>query len=453
MIGKFLSKQNNIAILGIGFLFILNLIFAIKVELTFDEAYYWIYSEYLSWGYFDHPPMVAWIIKLGTMIFGNTELGVRIVPNILACLGCYLLWVQTGKKNALAFLNLIFTLPLINFNGLFALPDIGLFFFGVMYFFSLEKYLQSDSIKNSMILGVVISLLFYSKYHGLLIVFLTIFAVPKLVFRKSFWVVAVVAFVSFLPHLYWQYINDFVSFKFHLTGRSEKHFDLSNIADYVGGQIALAGLFLFFLMLTNLKNIKSAVPFQRVLLFNSFGFYLFLLFVSFRNPVEANWTTTCAVALILLFTNQIPYKKLLIASSPILLLTFVLRGGMLFSLELRERVDVEVNRLFEVSGWKDDIIPTVKEICGENTWVADTYQHAAKFSFYIGKKVPALHYGSRTSQYELLALDKNLADETAVCYITTKKFLNSEEIETGLPDNLHVVSNVKFGDLKKYNEK
>ena len=57
---------------------ILGLIQSRFTELLDDEAYYWVYSKFLDWGYFDHPPMVALLIKLGYSIFQN-ELGVRLL--------------------------------------------------------------------------------------------------------------------------------------------------------------------------------------------------------------------------------------------------------------------------------------------------------------------------------------------------------------------------------------
>jgi len=52
--------------------------------ITFDEAYYWMWSRHLAGGYYDHPPMVAVVIRLGTLIAGDTELGVRLVSILLA---------------------------------------------------------------------------------------------------------------------------------------------------------------------------------------------------------------------------------------------------------------------------------------------------------------------------------------------------------------------------------
>ena len=51
--------------------------YAREIPLAQDEAHTWQWSRHLAWGYFDQAPMIAWLIKLGTALFGSTELGVR----------------------------------------------------------------------------------------------------------------------------------------------------------------------------------------------------------------------------------------------------------------------------------------------------------------------------------------------------------------------------------------
>ena len=75
------ALNTGLAILG---LVALRLIAAAFTPITFDEAYYWMWSKHLAGGYFDHPPMVAVVIRLGTIVAGDTELGVRLVSILLA---------------------------------------------------------------------------------------------------------------------------------------------------------------------------------------------------------------------------------------------------------------------------------------------------------------------------------------------------------------------------------
>src|SRR5215475_1711606 len=76
-----LALNTALAILA---LVALRLIAAAFTPITFDEAYYWMWSKHLAGGYYDHPPMVAVVIRLGTLIAGDTEFGVRLVSILLA---------------------------------------------------------------------------------------------------------------------------------------------------------------------------------------------------------------------------------------------------------------------------------------------------------------------------------------------------------------------------------
>ena len=58
--------------------FIINLLQSIFTGLHSDESYYWMYSENLAWGYFDHPPMAALLIHIGHLLLPG-EIGVRLL--------------------------------------------------------------------------------------------------------------------------------------------------------------------------------------------------------------------------------------------------------------------------------------------------------------------------------------------------------------------------------------
>src|SRR5579864_2218198 len=76
-----LTRNTAVTILA---LVALRLVAAAWTPLTFDEAYYWMWSKHLAFGYYDHPPGVAAVIRAGTAIAGDTELGVRLVSILLA---------------------------------------------------------------------------------------------------------------------------------------------------------------------------------------------------------------------------------------------------------------------------------------------------------------------------------------------------------------------------------
>ncbi len=78
--------------------FLISFVQAAGTELFDDEAYYWVYSKFMDWGYFDHPPMIAVMIKLGTFIFPG-ELGVRFFVVVIGTLSVYLIEKLTNPAN------------------------------------------------------------------------------------------------------------------------------------------------------------------------------------------------------------------------------------------------------------------------------------------------------------------------------------------------------------------
>ena len=55
----------------------MRLVYASVLDLRTDEAYYWTWSKESALSFLDHPPGIAWLIRFGTAIFGDTRLGVR----------------------------------------------------------------------------------------------------------------------------------------------------------------------------------------------------------------------------------------------------------------------------------------------------------------------------------------------------------------------------------------
>src|SRR5215831_19107351 len=84
-----LVRSTSLTVLA---LVVLRLVAAAVTPLSFDEAYYWMWSKHLAGGYYDHPPMVAFVIRAGTMIAGDTEFGVRLVSILLALPMSYAVW-------------------------------------------------------------------------------------------------------------------------------------------------------------------------------------------------------------------------------------------------------------------------------------------------------------------------------------------------------------------------
>ena len=236
---KNLEKKHYIII---GVWLAINLLQAIFTGLHSDESYYWMYSQHLDWGYFDHPPMVAFFIYLGHMLLPG-EIGVRLFIVLFSTITFALILNEINEKNDLFFVTLfILSFPLIHTHiaGFLAIPDIPLLFFVLVFLILYKKFLESPNWINSVLLGIVIAAMIYSKYHAFLVIGFTLFSNLKLLKNKFFYLIILISGILLIPHALWQFNNDFPTFKYHLIERA-KPFQLKYILPYFAG--VLSGAF------------------------------------------------------------------------------------------------------------------------------------------------------------------------------------------------------------------
>jgi dolichol-phosphate mannosyltransferase len=209
------------------------LLFALKcwatanMELLPEEAYYWTYAQHPALSFYDHPPMVAWTIRLGTSIFGDTEFGVRFGTLMLAMGSTILIFITSrlwfGLTTAL-WACLIFTLsPLYAGIGFLATTDGPLVFFWLLTLCFLSKALLSRRTGYWLAAGIGLGAAMLSKYSGVMLapgLLLFLLSSPTHRFwlsRWQPWIAFLIGFVVFTPVIVWNAQHDWVSFLFQAT--------------------------------------------------------------------------------------------------------------------------------------------------------------------------------------------------------------------------------------------
>ncbi|HET9683176.1 MAG TPA: glycosyltransferase family 39 protein, partial [Gemmatimonadaceae bacterium] len=106
---------------------LVRLFFAWWIPLFPDETYYWDWSRHLAGGYFDHPPMIALLIRAGTLVGGDTRLGVRFFPVVagaVASLAAVAIARRIAGDRAARTASIVFALMPLAASGLvLATPD------------------------------------------------------------------------------------------------------------------------------------------------------------------------------------------------------------------------------------------------------------------------------------------------------------------------------------------
>lgn len=282
--------------------FVINGLQAAVLGLDGDEAYYWMLAQQLDWGYFDHPPMVTLLIRMGESLGHGpffTRLGTVFITTL--SIGMIFAALPNRLKNIKWYLWLFSASLLFNVYSFITTPDAPLLFFSALFFYGYKEFLRKDQLSAILLMALGATGMFYSKYHGILPVFFVVLSNLKLLQKKSFWLMVLMVTILYLPHLYWQYSHDWPTVKFHLFERATKKYKIEYTTNYLLGQLLVWGPIISIFFYVHLRKIKSRNPLIRAHLFNFLGILMLFLFSSFRNNVQPHWTLVGGTSFVVLF--------------------------------------------------------------------------------------------------------------------------------------------------------
>tara|TARA_R110001606_G_scaffold97049_1_gene214529 strand:- start:3149 stop:4828 length:1680 start_codon:yes stop_codon:yes gene_type:complete len=364
-------------------IFILNLIQSNFTQLIFDEAYYWYYSQNMAWGYFDHPPMVALLVKISSFFF-NGELGVRFMSCVLSAVNILLLWlmIDNPKKNDYVkhFFVLVFSMTLLNAYGFFTLPDTPLLFFTSCFLLTYKHFIKKPTAVIAILLGVFMAALMYSKYHAVLVIFFVLLSNLKLVTNKYAWLSVTVALCCYAPHFYWLYDNDLVSIKYHLYERPNGAYSFEKYTlGFFVNLVAVFGLTFPFIYKALFKT-KGNDLFNKALIYLTYGVLIFFFISSFNRRVQTQWIIIICIPLVVIAFNYMLQNKQA--------LTWIFRLGLINTvliIYLRMGLAYQpllFNFFYESHGNKEWAQAIEKEVGNIPVVFENSYRNAPMYSFY-----------------------------------------------------------------------
>ena len=318
-----------------------------RVGLGDDEAHYWMWSKNLDWSYFDHPPMVAWIIALLTWIGGDHEFFVRAGAVFLFLITSFSVYfLAAGLKNektgfySVVFLNVS---PVFSFLGsVLMVPDGPLGAAWVLFLLFFYKAIQRPGFSRYWVLtGIALGIGALSKYNAILLP-ISAFLYLLLSNPKRFWLLRKepylalgIGFIFSLPVIYWNARHQWASFAFQLNHGvgEDSSFSPRLFFQILGAQIGYISPILFFLawialILSGIRGIRHQD--QRYLFLFCFSAPTLLLFngVGAFHKILPHWPAlgfvTLFIALAIWIVEDRPKIKVWVISAAALGLTLTL---------------------------------------------------------------------------------------------------------------------------------
>ena len=419
-------KLPKLLLLFLAVIFVLNLVQGHFMELIFDEAYYWHYAKYPAFGYFDHPPMVAWLIEFGSLFFDG-NLGIRFMSCLMSVGTMLVLWktIDNPKKNdyVLHFVVLAFSMTLVNFYGFLTLPDTPLLFFCALFLFVYKRFIEKPSWAVAFGLGLVMAALMYSKYHAALVIIFVLLSNLKLLTNKFAWLAVFVALLAYSPHFIWLYDNDFISIKYHLFERPNDAYNFNKYTlGFLVNLVAIFGL-TFPWIYRSLFKTKVNSTFTKALLYLTYGVVLFFFISSFNRRVQTQWVIIICIPMVILvfndmMANDTSRKWIFRMGATNIVILLFLRLGLIF----------------------EQISPIPYESHGNKAWVQqlrnkaesapvvfeNSYRLAPMYAYYSGDTSYSLNnYHYRQNQYSIDP-SENTVQHAKIYYVS--RYIKGEEL-------------------------
>ncbi len=447
------TKINNykkVFLLLLSVWFLINLIQAIFMEPMSDEAYYWLYSKHLAWGYYDHPPMVALLIRISSVLFSG-NLGIRFMTVILQLATMILIWKITDirepdSRSVITFFIVAASICMFSAYGVITAPDSPLLFFTALFLFAYKKFIDNPKWPIVLLLMVSMTGLIYSKYQAVLVIGLTILSNIKILRSYKFWLACILSLILLIPHFNWQISNDFPSFRYHLIERSEG-FRLKYFLEYLPNQMAVlnplplgAAIYLIF-------KSKPTGLFQRNLYFQIAGFLGFFWVTSIRGHVEPHWTIACSIPIIIILTEKSHENPALLRYTRKFILPSIL---LLLVLRIFVLTDMRYNKYLAFGGKEEKYEVLESEAKELPVVFTGAFQRPSLYTFFTGKEAMAISsLYSRQTQFDLWQFEKKYHNKTV--FISSNPKGNSqiypsdtEQFGGFITDNLQTVNRMKI---------
>ncbi len=438
------SVSRNHLLLVLGFFVALTAVrFAIlasgALELSGDEAHYWEWSRRLDWCYYSKPPGVAALIYAGTRLWGDTELGVRVLAPVLSVLSSVVLYFlgtrPHGRKVGLVAAVLLQIMPLISAFGLGMTPDTPLIFFWLLALYFLHRAWSEGAAHDWLLLAVALGLGLLSKYAIALLyipaaLLLATTRQGRLRLRTPWpYVSLALSLLFFLPVILWNSQHGWVTFRHDLGhtklaqgwGLSPKDFFA-----FAGGQLGVITPIVAVLILYLLIKRRREDPFCFWL---TIPLLLGFLLKSLQGKVQPNWPLVAWLAGLVPLADFLVhrYRPLSIRQKQWVTAGLLIPAvGTLFLhvpfLTLRIPWPEDSNPFRKLLGWRQlgAQVTTITQSMDKPCFIlADYYMTASELAFYMEGRptVYCVNLGRRMNQYDIWSGFDQLVGQNAV-YVT-----------------------------------
>ena len=421
-----MSYRRKLTLLILGATLV-RCIVAAWLEFGNDEVYYWTYALHLQWNYFDHPPMVALMVRLSTLGMNwVSEFSVRLGSIFCAALNTWLIFrigtrlksEQTGWYAGVLYTSSVYSSIIA---GTFILPDSPqVLFWMISIYLMVEILMPGTTTKKTnllfVLLGAAIGLCIMSKVHGIFLwagfgAYILFYQRP--LFRNPFlYIGAVITLIIISPIYFWNAQNHFITYSFHndRVGIFGRKLDTDGFLQQLLGSVLYSNPINFVVYVVGITGLirlrsKADLPYLRLLLWLGLPLVLVLLLISLFSETLPHWSGPAYIGLSLLaalyfaekdpVSHKLPMliKSALVTIFVVIVLALPAIRFLPFTIGSREPAQLGKSDItLDLNGWKQFAVSfdslyrsdSVSHIMKPGAWIISDYWFpAAHLDYYF----------------------------------------------------------------------
>jgi len=433
---------NKYLLIGFIAIYLLRLLANQFMGLMPQDAYYYYYSENLALSYFDHPPMVAYMLKFFSLFLGKSVFAVKLTDflmTLFSFFGFYYLgslFLSKHKLNRTAlFYGSTLMLTVISIN---TTPDVPLIFFWTLSLIAMYKAVFEHKVGYWILSGILIGLSFDSKYTAVFLLFGLVLFIGlsknhrRFLFSKELFLTLLFFVLTISPIFIWNMENDWISFKFQSSERAssvdgislEPILFLGNLATqmFLLLPVLFVGIMVVFYK-SGIKYLKKRkLPDEKTLFLLSFAVPIigFFFAISTIYWVKLNWIMPGYITAIVLAGRYLKEKALgyqIVVSLVLHILLFIQIAFYPFNVTSDDTW----------YGWEElsvEVSDLAKKFPDSFVFSDDGYKTTAVLNFYLDQQIYAGNIlGKHALQYSIIDSDlSSLAGKNALYIDSDKRF-------------------------------
>ena len=302
--------------------FLIRLFMSAWLPMTGDEAYFIVWGKNLDYGYYDHTPIVGWLLSLFLTI-SDASWWLRfpsvILPIILSY-GIYHL-LKKHQSQVAAWVALCFLVAPVNVINVLITTDTPLILFSfISAWFAYAAFYEDKTEKewyiSFLLSGLFLGLAFFSKYFAVFLgvaygVYIVIFHRNKKGIVGLALILLMVSPFVFL-NILWNYNNCWNNILFNLFNRTASANDpVVSLAKYLVMLVYLFSPVLIFYIFKNKNEFKDVykVNFNRFFIWLAIFPLVLFLFLALRKQVGLHWVFSFYPFLFIAFASILNDKQ------------------------------------------------------------------------------------------------------------------------------------------------